>query len=162
MSEIPDFVSELMTQLGEAPGGDMVTPVFVLAVALEGETKVFLYTAVPGDVGRLAVYLSHPAVEFDLLSAIEEFVEGELETTVAETNNDDEGDFGYGFIPVPALEKCGRRILWQNFDQELEIRERIVHALDELDADDVNSARFFLDGLLTDLDATAHDDGPRP
>lgn len=47
-------------------------------------------------------------------------------------------------------------------DQELEIRERIVHILDELDADDVNSARFYLQGLLDDLDAAVHDGARRP
>jgi hypothetical protein len=38
-------------------------------------------------------------------------------------------------------------------DQLLDIRERLVQALDELDADDPGSARWYLAGLLEDLDA---------
>lgn len=38
-------------------------------------------------------------------------------------------------------------------DARLDVRERLVVALDELDADDPSSARFTLEGLLADLDA---------
>ena len=45
------------------------------------------------------------------------------------------------------------------FDHAHDARERIVHILDELDADDVNSARFYLQGLLDDLDAASPNRG---
>jgi hypothetical protein len=45
-------------------------------------------------------------------------------------------------------------------DRELELRERIVFALDELDADDPGSVRWVLEGLLADLDREIDDEGP--
>lgn len=42
-----------------------------------------------------------------------------------------------------------------NLSASLDLRERLVEVLDALDRDDLEGARFYAEGLLDDLDATA-------
>jgi hypothetical protein len=42
---------------------------------------------------------------------------------------------------------------WADVDRLLDVRERIVAALDGLDLEDIDAARVVLEGLLEDLDA---------
>jgi hypothetical protein len=50
-------------------------------------------------------------------------------------------------------EPAPRGLTPAELDRFLDIRERLVYAIDELDADDPGSARWYLAGLLEDLDA---------
>ena len=48
---------------------------------------------------------------------------------------------------------------FKDADRILDLRERIVFAIDELAQDDVGSASFHLTGLLADLDAAVAETG---
>ena len=50
----------------------------------------------------------------------------------------------------------GRSVIWADVDRTLEVRARLVAALDEIEAGDVRTVEIVLMDLLLDLDDVEH------